>query len=93
MSQHYCGGSTITNFEIQDFISKFTVQVLDWGDQILTNITGWFAENTKNLSTWTKMFESLIKIYNNFNLLLEVFVDFFDKCDDCKTREDHLLLI
>ena len=73
-------------FEIQDFVSKFTLQALDWGDQVLTNITGWYAENTKNLSTWTKMFESLIDIYNNFNLLLEIFVDFFDKCDDCKTR-------
>ncbi|MBT6293934.1 hypothetical protein HOJ01_03955 [bacterium] len=73
-------------FEIQDFISKFALQVLDWGDQILTNVVDWFAQNTKNLSTWTKMFESLIKIYNNFNFIFQVFIDFFDKCDDCKTR-------
>ena len=77
-------------FEIQNFLAVYAGNILDYGITILEGVNGWLVRQVDALGKWLAMVEDLLKLLDSFKLIMNLFVDFQNSCDTCRSDRTNL---
>ncbi len=68
-----------------------------WLEQLLCNVeaiwemtTGWITKNGKRFKAWVELFVLIKAILKSWQLLIDVFVDYWAECHECKNERWNL---